>query len=86
MQTRERRPVVSGAPPETRRRQAASPAQDSATDRPGRAVACGLGHAATPTAFIGPSDRQLAARRAEPGPMAARPFDPVAAHRWVRAG
>ena len=32
-----------------------------------------------------PSRGTLAARRAEPGPMA-RPFDPVAARRWVETG
>jgi len=41
--TRERRPATNGAPPETRRRQAASPAQDSATDRPSAPIARAVG-------------------------------------------
>ncbi len=32
-----------------------------------------------------PSRSELAARRAQPGPMA-RPFDPIAARRWVETG
>ena len=40
---------------------------------------------ATQGSWRRPSRSELAARRAQPGPMA-RPFDPVAARRWVETG